>query len=120
MTFGTASPNPRRRAKILTQRRVLPATALTGDRVRNAAGEELGTIEEIVLDPESGRIAYAVLSFGGFLGIGDKLFAVPWTALRIDRGEHEFRLDADRGTLEKAPGFNRDNWPETADPIFER
>jgi len=100
--------------------RVITASALTGDRVRNAAGEDLGSIEEIMLDPESGRIAYAVLSFGGFLGIGDKLFAVPWSALRVDRGEHQFVLDIDRATLEKAPGFDKDTWPDMADPTFGR
>jgi sporulation protein YlmC with PRC-barrel domain len=101
-------------------RRVITASTLTGDRVRNAASEDLGTIEEIMLDPESGRIAYAVLSFGGFLGIGDKLFAVPWSALRVDQGEHQFVLDIDRATLEKAPGFDKDNWPDMADPSFGR
>jgi hypothetical protein len=59
-------------------RRVLGASTLTGDRVRNSAGDDLGKIEEIMIDLASGRVAYAVLSFGGFLGIGDKLFAVPW------------------------------------------
>ncbi len=66
--------------------RVLSASTLTGDRVRNAAGEDLGKVEEIMLDVPGGRIAYAVLSFGGMLGIGDKLFAVPWSALRLDTG----------------------------------
>jgi len=100
------------------RRRVLTASTLTGDRVRNAAGEDLGKIENIMIDIPSGRVAYAVLSFGGFLGIGDKLFAVPWSALRIDEGEHEFVLDVDRKTLETAPGFNKDAWPDMADPAF--
>lgn len=98
--------------------RVLGASDILGDRVRNRGGEDLGTIEEIMLDLEQGRIAYAVLSFGGFLGIGDKLFAVPWTALQTDRTEHEFVLDVDRETLEKAPGFDKDDWPDMADPAF--
>jgi sporulation protein YlmC with PRC-barrel domain len=98
--------------------RVLSASTLKGDRVRNAAGENLGSINEIMLDVASGRVAYAVLSFGGFLGIGDKLFAVPWQALRIDEGEHEFVLDVSRETLENAPGFDKDNWPDMADADF--
>jgi sporulation protein YlmC with PRC-barrel domain len=98
--------------------RVLAASTLTGDRVRNPAGENLGEIEEIMLDLEHGRIAYAVLSFGGFLGIGDKLFAIPWEALRVDRGEHQFILDMDRASLEKAPGFDKGNWPDMASPAF--
>jgi sporulation protein YlmC with PRC-barrel domain len=100
------------------QRRVLAASTLAGDRVRNPAGEDLGGIEEIMLDIPSGRIAYAVLSFGGFLGIGNKLFAVPWSALQVDEGEHQFILKVDRATLESAPGFDKDNWPDMADPAF--
>jgi len=100
------------------RRRVLSAGTLAGDRVRNAAGEDLGKVEEIMIDLASGRVAYVVLSFGGFLGIGDKLFAIPWRALRVDEGEHQFVLDVDRKTLESAPGFNKDNWPDMADPTF--
>jgi len=97
-------------------RRVLPAAELTGDRVRNRAGEDLGKIEEIMLDLPTGQVAYAVLAFGGFLGIGDKLFAVPWRALTLNERDHEFILNVDRRQLEDAPGFNRDHWPDMADP----
>ncbi len=96
-------------------RRVLSAETLTGDRVRNSAGEDLGKIEEIMIDIPSGRVAYAVLSFGGFLGMGDKLFAVPWDALTVDEEEHEFILNVGKETLERAPGFDKDNWPDMAD-----
>lgn len=114
---GYASPSDETKATRL--RRVLSASTLAGDQVRNSAGEDLGKIEEIMLDIPSGRIAYAVLSFGGFLGIGDKLFAVPWSSLRIDEGEHQFILNVDRQTLENAPGFDKDNWPDMGDPAFE-
>jgi sporulation protein YlmC with PRC-barrel domain len=99
-------------------RRVLSAGTLAGDRVRNRAGEDLGKIEEIMIDLESGRVAYAVLSFGGFLGIGDKLFAVPWESLELNAAEHEFILDVDKQTLENAPGFDKDNWPDMADQTW--
>jgi len=98
------------------RRRVLSAGTLAGDRVRNSAGEDLGKIEELMIDIESGRIAYAVLSFGGFLGMGNKLFAVPWHALHVNEADHEFLLNVDRNTLENAPGFDKDNWPDMADP----
>lgn len=62
-------------------RRVLSASTLTSDRVVNARGEDIGKIDEIMIDIPTGRIAYAVLSFGGFLGMGDKLFAIPWGRL---------------------------------------
>lgn len=96
--------------------RVLSAGSLTGDRVRNNAGEDLGKIEEIMIDIRSGRVAYAVLSFGGFLGMGNKLFAVPWHALRVDLTNQEFILDVSRETLENAPGFDKSDWPDMADP----
>ena len=63
---------------------VLAADTLTGDKVVNRQKEDLGTIEHLMIDVEKGRIAYAVLSFGGFLGMGDKLFAIPWSALAVD------------------------------------
>ena len=96
-------------------RRVMSAGTLAGDRVRNSAGEDLGKIEEIMIDVPTGRVAYAVLSFGGFLGMGDKLFALPWDALRLNEDEHEFILNVDKATLENAPGFAKDNWPDMAD-----
>jgi sporulation protein YlmC with PRC-barrel domain len=92
--------------------RVFSARALTGHRVRNAAGEDLGKVEEIMLDVPGGRIAYAVLSFG------DKLFAVPWSGLRLDQEKHEFILDVSRERLENASGFDKSNWPYMADPAF--
>jgi sporulation protein YlmC with PRC-barrel domain len=97
-------------------KRVLSASSLAGDRVRNTAGEDLGKIEEIMIDIHSGRVAYAVLSFGGFLGMGNKLFAVPWHALAIDLTNQEFVLDVSRETLENAPGFDKSDWPDMADP----
>jgi hypothetical protein len=71
-----------------------------------------------MIDIPSGRIAYAVLSFGGVLHMGNKLFAVPWTALRVDEDEKCFILDVDKSTLEKAPGFDKDNWPDMADTTW--
>jgi sporulation protein YlmC with PRC-barrel domain len=99
-------------------RRVMSAGTLEGDRVKNPAGEDLGKVEEIMLDVPSGRVAYAVLSFGGFLGMGNKLFAIPWEALTLDEAEKQFILNVDKQTLENAPGFDKDNWPDMADPDF--
>ncbi len=94
---------------------VLSATTMIGDDVTNKAGEDLGKIEEIMLDTDKGKIAYAVVSFGGFLGMGGKYFAVPWETLRLDTGNKQFFLDASKETLENAPGFDKDNWPRTPD-----
>lgn len=97
-------------------RRVLAASSLAGDSVKNKHGEELGSIIEIMIDLPSGRVAYAVLSFGGFLGIGNKLFAVPWGMLTVDEDQKCFILDVNRTTLENAPGFDKEQWPDMANP----
>src|ERR1035438_8682615 len=96
-------------------RRVLSASTLAGDEVKNSAGEDLGKVDEIMIDIVSGKVAYAVLSFGGFLGMGNKLFAVPWSALRLNEDKKHFVLDVDKKKLENAPGFDNDNWPDMAD-----
>lgn len=95
--------------------RVLSVSTLTGDPVYNSAGEKLGSLEDIVIDVNSGRIAYAVLSFGGILGIGDKLFAIPWNALQIDADNRRLLFDVPKEKLELAPGFDKNNWPDMAD-----
>jgi hypothetical protein len=94
---------------------VIAADTLTGDKVVNLKNEDLGKIEHLMIDLASGRIAYAVLSFGGFLGMGDKLFAIPWSALTVDTAEKRFVLNADKQLLERAPGFDKNNWPDMAD-----
>ena len=93
----------------------LSASTITGDPVVNPQGEDLGKIEDLVLDVDSGRVAYAVLSFGGFLGMGDKLFAMPWQSLQLDGDNHRFILDVAKDRLENAPGFDKDHWPNMAD-----
>jgi sporulation protein YlmC with PRC-barrel domain len=98
-----------------TYRRVMSATTLNGDKVVNQVGEDLGKIDDIMIDTKTGRVAYAVLSFGGFLGLGDKLFAIPWSRLSLDEDRKVFILNIDRATLENAPGFDKDNWPDMAD-----
>ena len=72
-----------------------------------------------MLDVRNGQIAYAVLSFGGFLGIGDKLFAVPWSALTLDTDNECFVLDVSKDRLKDAPGFDKDHWPSMADPTWQ-
>lgn len=94
--------------------RLMGADTLIGNDVYNAAGEELGDIKEIMLDVASGRISYAVLSFGGFLKLGERLFAVPWSALKLDTVNKRFTLNIDKSRLEDAPGFNKDQWPDMA------
>ena len=97
-------------------RRTLSASTLIGDKVRNAQDEHLGNVEDLMIDLETGRVAYCVLSFGGFLGMGEKLFAVPWRALNLDAEEHAFVLNVPKDRLKDAPGFDKHHWPDLTDP----
>ena len=71
-----------------------------------------------MLDMRSGNVGYAVLSFGGFLGVGEKLFAVPWNALKLDTEHKRFVLKVPKDQLKDAPGFDKDHWPDMADPSW--
>jgi hypothetical protein len=98
----------------------METTTLVGDDVCNPHGEDVGEIKEIMLDMRSGEVAYAVLSFGGFLGMGEKLFAVPWRALQLDTENKRFVLNVDQDRLKNAPGFHKSNWPDMADQSWAR
>jgi PRC-barrel domain len=91
---------------------LMGADTLIGEDVYNAQQEKLGDIKEIMLEMDSGRVRYAVLSFGGFLGLGEKLFAVPWNALRLDTANKRFVLNIEKARLKNAPGFDKDDWPD--------
>ena len=99
---------------------LMGAETLVGNDVYNEKNENLGNIKEIMLDMRSGRIGYAVLSFGGFLGMGTKLFAVPWDALKLDTEHKRFVLNVPKDRLKGAPGFDQDDWPNMADPTWEK
>ncbi|MCA1245362.1 PRC-barrel domain-containing protein [Massilia sp. MS-15] len=94
---------------------LMGAETLIGDSVVNAHEEDLGDIKEIMLDMQTGQVAYAVLAFGGFLGIGEKLFAVPWQALHLDTANKRMVLNIDKERLKQAPGFDKDAWPDMGD-----
>lgn len=95
--------------------KTLSASTLDGNDVKNAKGENLGHIKDLMINLNDGKIAYAVLSFGGFLGLGDKLFAIPWDQIRVDQENECCVLNMDKDRLERAPGFDKDNWPKTGD-----
>lgn len=94
---------------------LMGADTLLGNDVYNKDGEDLGDIKELMIDMASGKIAYAVLSFGGLLGMGDKLFAVPWTALALDTENKRFTLNVPKDMLKDAPGFDKGRWPAMSD-----
>jgi len=97
---------------------LLGARTLTGDSVVNHADEHLGEIKEIMLDMRTGQIAYAVVAHGGLLGIGEKLFAIPWSELTLDAANKRFILNIDKRHFESSPGFDPDQWPDMADEIW--
>ncbi|MFO7323612.1 MAG: PRC-barrel domain-containing protein [Chloroflexota bacterium] len=99
---------------------MLSASSLIGTEVVNLHNESLGKLEEVMIDLATGRIGYAVLSFGGVLGIGNKLFAVPWASLTVDEKHKKIVMDADRERLKNAPGFDRNNWPQTPNGLWVR
>ena len=101
-----------------TSTTLLSASTITNDDVVNLKHEKLGKLQDIMLDITQGKIRYAVLTSGGFLGMGDRLFAIPWSALKLDTANKRFVLDVGVERLKNAPGFNKDQWPNMADPTW--
>jgi sporulation protein YlmC with PRC-barrel domain len=97
---------------------LMGADTLLGNDVYNDKDESLGEIREFMIDMTSGKIAYAVLSFGGLLGMGGKLFAVPWSALTLDTANKRFTLNVPKDTLKDAPGFDKEHWPSMSDQTW--
>ena len=95
----------------------LSADKMKGEKVTNINGDELGKIEDVMIDQDAGKIAYVVIKFGGFLGIGDKEFAIPWDALSGGQGGSPFTLKINKDILEKAEGFEKGKLPSTRDQL---
>jgi sporulation protein YlmC with PRC-barrel domain len=96
------------------------ASSIIGTNVVNPKRESLGDIKEMVIDPRTGKVAYAVVSFGGFLSMGEKLFAIPFSAFSYNVTENEYVLDVSKERLKVAPGFNADHWPSMSDEKWNR
>lgn len=94
---------------------VLKASELMKMKVEGTDGKSLGHIRDLVIDPEDGDVDYAVLDFGGIVGIGDKYFAVPWEALQLDLSKKKIMLDVSKKDLKQAPGFDKNNWPNLSE-----
>lgn len=98
--------------------RIISSSSITGKNVYNMEGENIGDIKDLMINPQDAKIAYAVLSFGGFLDIGSKYFAIPLEALQFSERDETIKLDVKKETLENAPSFDKENWPMTADNEF--
>ncbi|HZS11202.1 MAG TPA: PRC-barrel domain-containing protein [Nitrospirales bacterium] len=101
-------------AEAKDKNQVLKASDVIGMKVEDTQGKKLGSIKDLVLDND-GEIQYAVLDFGGFLGIGDKYFAVPWDALDVGKDKGRLALDVTKKDLKQAPGFDKNHWPDFSD-----
>ncbi|KTD22864.1 PRC-barrel domain-containing protein [Legionella lansingensis] len=97
---------------------IVKATNVIGVNVENAQGENLGEIEDLVLDKLQGHVEYVVLSFGGILGMGEKLVAMPWSIFTYDKDRECFVINMSKERLENAPRFDRDKWPDFSSPTL--
>lgn len=94
------------------------ASEVKGVKVKNIDNEDLGEINEIVLDKNTGKVSYLVLDFGGFLSFGNKYFAIPWSAFQYNKEDDSFILNVDKDRLKNAPGFDKNDWPDFANQEF--
>ncbi|GGI93594.1 hypothetical protein GCM10007966_22750 [Legionella impletisoli] len=102
----------------MTTNGLVKANEVVGVEVRNHHDEDLGKVEALMLDKITGQVQYVVLSFGGFLGMGDKLFAMPWDIFSYDDDEDCFRINVDKEKLKNSPGFDKDHWPDMANKAW--
>lgn len=101
-----------------TQPEIVKGSKMIGKSVQTMTGKEIGEIEDLAIDELDGQVRYVVLSFGGILGLGEKYFAIPWEALHLSDNKDHFALTVTEKELEQAPGFDRNNWPDFADPVY--
>jgi len=98
--------------------RRLSATSIISDKVENLQGEDLGKIDNLMINIQTGQIEYVVLEFGAFLGMGGNLFAVPYQQLYLDTEKECFVIDRDKQSFKNTPGFDRNHWPDTNDHAY--
>lgn len=101
-------------------RRTLASRGLSGNKVYNPAGEEIGQVEEIMIDLPTGKVAYVAMTFGGLLRMGMKWYAVPWNVLTVDEDRQCFVLDIDKDTVDSLPGFDPAQWPDEPAPGWQK
>jgi len=97
---------------------LISADKVTGTSVYNRQGEKLGSVYEVMLNKMNGQVAYAVMSFGGFLGMGESYHPLPWRALTYDTRQGGYVVDIDRNRLEKAPYYGAGAEPDWADRTY--
>lgn len=103
-----------------TTRSVIAADRVEGTTVYNTAGEKLGSIDTLMIDKLSGQVRYAVLEFGGFLGMGTDRYPLPWTMLRYDTEQDGYVVPVDKRLLDGAPRYGMDDEPEFSEDFGRR
>jgi hypothetical protein len=98
-----------------TNRSVISSDRVEGTSVYNTAREKLGSIDTLMIDKQSGQVRYAVLEFGGFLGMGTDLYPLPWSMLKYDTTQDGYVVPVDKSTLEGAPSYDMDDTPDYTD-----
>jgi len=99
---------------------IISSDRVTGTNVYNTAGEKLGHVEQVMLDTNSGRVAFALMSFGGFLGIGAHYHPLPWSSLKYDSTKEGYIVNLDKKTLENAPTVDAFDTPLRADEAWNK
>ena len=94
---------------------LISSDKVEGTAVYNHQGEKLGSIYALMIDKISGKVAYAVMSFGGFLGIGDRYHPLPWSVLKYDTRQGGYAVGLDRSVLEGAPTYSSAETPNWSD-----
>lgn len=97
---------------------IMRGTKIIGKSVQTMTGKEVGEIKDLAIDELDGQVRYAVLSFSGIAGAGEKYFAIPWEALQLTEDRQHFAVAVTEKELAKAPGFDIHNWPDFADPVY--
>ena len=105
---------------VARHKNIVKSDEVIGVKVINNQNENLGKIYEIVLDKVSGQVKYVVLESGSFLGLGGKFFAIPWNSIHYNLEEEAFVLGVSNDVLKKAPGFDKNNWPEFSDEVWAK
>ena len=97
---------------------IVKASEITGTKVKNTAGKNLGEINDVVIDKSQGKISYLVLDFGGLFGFGNKFFAMPWNLFTYAQEDGNYIIKLDKERLKNSPGFDKDNWPNFSEQAF--
>ena len=103
-----------------TKGRLIAASKVNGTGVYNIAGEKLGSVYDVMIDKRSGKVEYAIMSFGGFLGIGDSYHPLPWHILTYDEAQGGYLVNLDRSRLEGAPYYRSNDTASWHDPAYGR